>query len=402
MDARARVGAAFLSASGARPAYTRLVGTRRTLLRAGNHRTVGRPGLSPDALRSLRPGAAARRAAFLGPDAVACLHCGLRFRAIRRKHLRVIHGYGSRDAVAAYRRRWGVGVGATTCRLLRQKYRSGLVRRWTGLGRRWPRARVIAEIRHLAARRRRFGSSGGVPRPIRSAAKRHFRTWPRALRAAGVRPAQLKVAPKVPLAEVLAGVRRLHAAGRPVTQKATLRGHPSWIYVGRREVGAWRAVLKAAGLPAAAGRAPPEWAAPRRPPGPGGARTRRRKWTPEAAAAWVRRAGASGRPVAERNAPGGLVGFVRETLRRPWPAYVRGLGCRDALRREPVAWSRAAVVRLLRRRYREGKAMNADAVWRDDQRLRKHTARYFASWPAALKAAGLAGEGRVRLGHSLW
>ena len=106
----------------------------------------------------------------------------------------------------------------------------------------WTKRRVTEAIQdlyvHGPARKNR------VSRPaVRAAAQRHFGSWGRALRAAGVEP---RVFERWTPERVIEEIQARHGRGLSLT--SVWREHPRLFAAGQRYFGGWHQALRAAGL----------------------------------------------------------------------------------------------------------------------------------------------------------
>jgi hypothetical protein len=82
-------------------------------------------------------------------------------------------------------------------------------------------------------------------------------------------------------------------------------------------------------------------------------------------------------------------------FKKEWPDIIRGLGFPYEGRKR---WSKEKVVRALHRLHRARPKMNCESVRRHDLALAQAAARYFKTWPRALRAAGIDPD-TIRLKH---
>lgn len=199
---------------------------------------------------------------------------------------------------------------------------------------RWSPAKILAKIRLISRRNRplsvmemdqRYGN-------VVSAARRHFGSWSKAVQAAGVDPTKLKRVVPWNRERVLEAILTRALRSEPLV--ARLVDPRSLVEAGHRFFGGWQSAVSAAGLD-------PRMTemAPRR-----GQRTRPKRNPAQITATSVNR---------------------------------------------PGSWSKERVVRVIGLRVRDGKAVNAYAVSRDDSKLYSAARRCFGSWDIAMRAVGL-------------
>lgn len=199
---------------------------------------------------------------------------------------------------------------------------------------RWSPARILAMIRVISRRRRPMTTLqlDQRYRNVVSAARRHFGSWPKAVQAAGVDPTKLQRVVPWNRERVLEAILTRALRSEPLVQR--LVEPRSLIEAGHRFFGGWQSAVTAAGLDPRITQMPPR-------PGP---RTNHKR--------------------------------VRPTV----------IGNQAV---QPGFWSKERVVDALGLRVREGKALNAWAVSRDDSRLYSAGRRYFGNWDTVMRAAGL-------------
>jgi hypothetical protein len=303
-----------------------------------------------------------------GPDAIVCRLCGKTFRAITFSHLRFAHGQEGERPVRDYKRRFGLPAAASrdTRRLMRRRREE----HWDRLGKHWTRARVIREIRRLVAAGACLNQRA-VPLTLYVAGQRLFGSWARALRAAGQDPERHRKYPRLDAGGVIAAIRALLADGRKLSDRTADREHPHLHDVAERIFGSWGAALRAAG------------ANPRD-------HRERRLWSIASARAWVLTRHEASRSVASGEASLALRRFVQEETGLSWSRFVVSLGVPYPRALKRLDWSRKMVIAEIRRLAKGKEPMNRKAVERRVGQALIHQARkYFGSWDAALRAAGI-------------
>ena len=298
---------------------------------------------------------------------VRCLHCRRLYRAVEAAHLRARHGYRGPHPVLAYKRRFGLEQAWSTA--TRQAIADGVAGRYGRRGRAWSRRRVLVEIRRRARRGISLAASD-TEASLKLAGRRYFGGWGAAVEAARVPYEGVRKTTAWSRARVIREIRALRDRGEPLTNRHARRHHVALRRAAiRRFPSAWGRALKAAGVDPAAVHRPPS------------------RWTPESAAAWVRRVARTPRQsLAESQAPTGLLAFVA-SQGLEWPAFVASLGVRPPgppNRR----WSKALVAAEIRRRHAAGKSLRGSSFRTDDANLYNMGRRLYGTWEAALRAAG--------------
>lgn len=304
-------------------------------------------------------------------DAVECRLCRKSFRAVTNTHLVRAHAFDSAHPIAEYKARFGLERAecAETRELQIRSYRETLRRQ----GRLWTPERILGEI----LRRARDGaalnlSAVGRERPLLVwEAVRHFGSWKRALRAAGLDPERFALRRRWTSETLLGELRRLHAGGIPLTGPACDRQVRGISQAARRLFGTWRAALRAARLD------PP----PRPAPAP-------RVWTRARVLEELRTLA----PAAPR---------AREVLRtRPalvraawkfWGSWARALEAAGVPPPRPPrrTWTPESILLEIRRRAESGRTLRARGVATACGGLWAAARREFGTWAEALRRAGV-------------
>lgn len=298
---------------------------------------------------------------------VRCLHCQKLFRAVVAVHLVRRHGYRGRHPVLAYKRRFGLEQAWSTA--TRQAIADGIAGNHGHRGRAWSRRRVLIEVR----RRLRSGASlasTAVEPTLTAAGRRYLGTWAQAVEAVRVRYDAVRKTRVWSRQRIIAEIHAMQRRGEPLHEGYAKRQHGALYKAAiRRYPSSWGRALKAAGIDAQAVQAP------------------HTEWTMRKAAAWVRRvARIPERSLGVSQVPVGLRRFL-ERQHVEWSAFVISLGER-APGPSHRHWSKAAVVREIRRRHAAGKSLRVRPLMREDQSLYVRGRAFYGSWETALRAAG--------------
>lgn len=175
-------------------------------------------------------------------------------------------------------------------------------------------------------------------------------------------------------AEVLKGIKALKAKGEKLNSSHITRRHSGLGYAARQYFGSWEAAIKAAGINYESIR-------------------HRGYWTCDKLAARIRELHKAGKPLhysAAETDYGGLVGAANAHF-GSWRKAVEGAGLDYTKIKHQKEWSRPAIVREIKRMKREGLDLSTTVPVRAKYRILHAAAiRYFGTWSAAMKAAGLA------------
>jgi hypothetical protein len=174
--------------------------------------------------------------------------------------------------------------------------------------------------------------------------------------------------------EVLRVIQDLNARHLPLNSGSIARTQPALAYAGRRFMGSWEAAIAAAGLDYS--------------------RIRRKSfWSRERVVARIRELRRQQLPLhvsrAERDY-GGLVGAATIYF-GSWRQAIAAAGLDYAAIKRQKEWSRQEIAREIRRMRREGVSLTTTIAVRARYRtLHAAAIRYFGSWAAAMRSAGLA------------
>ena len=366
--------------------------------------------------------------------AIECRLCKKSYKAINWSHLKAKHGMGEAYAVEDYKKRFAIS--RTRCLDSEMKRRRSYIGFLKREGKLWTKERVLKEIR----RRRAKGlpiNHGAVAKThsgedLRSASLRIFKTWDRALTAAGFDPWEIRQSHRW-TKKTLVRELRSSATGKVfIPENVPAKRYRRLYRAACSFFGSWSAAVQAAGLKAV--------------------RTPRRNWTKREAFARIRERARQGLGVAEGDVleqESSLYWAVRRLTGMSWTRAIQHLGFRgrvvlwdkELLKQElrrwhrtgktrlpgisrvalqlaandwfgswwkaleaagvrprsrpPVRWTRAEVLKRLRRRCREGKSMSWRAVLNDEKRLYRATRRFLGKpWTEVMRDMGW--DGRVK------
>ncbi len=303
------------------------------------------------------------------PDYICCRHCHRDFRAITVSHLRSTHGYTSDHPIQDYKRRFRLS--SATCREVRTRIREKQEAFWAKKGQRRTRPMILAEIRRLH-RAGRHLRQRDVANWLYLSASRTFGTWRAAVQAAGLNYDKVSGIEHWSRERVIAEIQAL--AKRHVLLNATyVQQHfPTLHNVAvKRFPRSWAKALFAAGLN------PYEHKMPRG------------RWDNTKAAKWVRKHARRGRSVLAQRAPVSLVSYVQSRTKGGWAAFVESLGLVYPGIKRRRDWTADKLVAEMRKRKRAGLPMYYKAVQRTYQALIFQAKKFFGSWDAARRAAGV-------------
>lgn len=117
-------------------------------------------------------------------------------------------------------------------------------------------------------------------------------------------------------------------------------------------------------------------------------RQRRGAWDRDKAVHWVESRIRKRRSVLAKDAPPALKCFVWDHSKLRWTDFIESFGISYPGVKKRLDWSAKSVVKEIRRRKAQGKAMNYGALKREHQRLLCQAVKFFGSWDDARDAAG--------------
>jgi hypothetical protein len=173
--------------------------------------------------------------------------------------------------------------------------------------------------------------------------------------------------------EVLKSIAAIHAKGEKLNSGHTARAHPGLAYAGRQYFGSWESAIRAAGLDYDDIR-------------------RKNFRTCESIAREIKDLKKAGKPLhysAAETSYGGLVGAANAHF-GSWRKAIEAAGIDYTKVKRQKEWSRSEIAREIKRMKKEGVNLSTTIPVRAKYRILHAAAiRYFGSWAAAMKAAGL-------------
>lgn len=367
-----------------------------------------------------------------GPDRIVCLHCGNEYRVISAHHLRAKHGYEGPHPVREYKERFGLRI--AVCEEVRERASEVQFEYHTREGRHHTADEIIAYIRERSAGGEPLARAR-VPGWLADQASRRFGTWDDALRAAGEDPLDHRLLGGWTRDDILDRIRQV-AAEVPMSDRRAFREHQKLYGQAMNEFGAWSRALKAAGLDPAEHRDERYWTIEeaegwvrerhaegesfRSRDAPNGAApfiarktgmtwvefveslgieypeyARRKPWTNAEVIRKIRarrRAGEAMFRQAVEDA--GLGALVRQAITRfgSWDAALEAAGMDPMAVRQKRPWTRDAVVEAIQERHRQGLSLVQERVVEDDRRIVVAAGKLWPKprpWLRAIRAAGL-------------
>ena len=251
------------------------------------------------------------------------------------------------------------------------------------LCRRWTKGEIVACVREAL----RAGESLVFQEFVRrhtteaNAAIRIFRSWGRALRAAGLDPKEHFAPTKWSIEIARARVLARHAAGKPLFAKCFPAGLVLHV---RRRFGTWPKFVVSLGL------------APAR-------ADLQLDWTARRVLEWIRDRRRRGLPLSTRAVIAAGGSATLHQARKFFGSYRAALkvaGLDPATVFLTRSWTRAAVLAAIRARLASGKSMVRGTVYSEASGLVGAAARFFGySWQKAMRAAGI--DPRLHDGHGV-
>lgn len=259
---------------------------------------------------------------------------------------------------------------------------------------RWTPERVVDAIR----RRQALGQDLSTKAVVRdenrlySAAQRLLGSWRTALEAAGISIAKTARLQRNiwDRPRVIAAIRKLHAAGRSVKAREANEALPGLVQAAYVYIGSWRTAVEEAGIdPSALRRSK-------------GRRKPRGYWSDQRVIEEIRNRADEGLSLVLSKANREAGGLVKAAFKfcGGWAEAVEDAGFNyDDIRLGRV-WTKRRVVEMLQERSRSDKPVTMVQVIEDgEQSLSEAARRLFGSWPAAVRAAGLASHRIRRRSH---
>lgn len=173
--------------------------------------------------------------------------------------------------------------------------------------------------------------------------------------------------------EVVREVRRLKKEGGPLNSGAVAQTYPALAYASRKYLGGWEQAIEAAGLDYSKIR-------------------RKNFWNKKRIVEKIHELHKEEKPLyvsAAERMYGGLVGAATMYF-GSWRKAMKSAGFDYADIKRQKEWSKKEIVREIKRMHREGLPLTTTIPVRKKYRtLHAASVRYFGSWAAAMKSAGL-------------
>lgn len=246
----------------------------------------------------------------------------------------------------------------------------------------WTRERVIRELLAHEARGRRF-SSNDVESRLYQAGVRLFGSWHHALLAAGISPARVRALVRWPREKILAVIVAIAHQSRRLGQDELRRRHGGLMKAAEREFGSWPKAVATAGVTLVVQK--------RTPP-----------WTRESVIQAILERSLKNAPLGSTTVQPPSLAAAAKRFFGSWRAALDAAGIQPPVRPQPAApsagarepashprWTAQIVVDALLARLRDGKRMNALAVYSENSALYRAALRSFGNWRGALASAGL-------------
>lgn len=303
------------------------------------------------------------------PDKITCRHCRKKFGAITYKHLVFIHGYEPEHPIVEYKERYLIPK--ALCLRGRKKLKRVMKNHWAELGQDWTRLKVVDQIRRRRQARRSLRANR-VPDRLYLAGRRFFGTWKAAVEKAGLDYDSITARRRWNRDKIIRHIRELARDHVLLDATHIRRQYCDLFRAAEKEFPkSWAKALRAAGLD------------------PDEHKQRRGRWDRDKAVAWVRTRVKNGRPILGRDAPRDLLDFVRNRLEASWTEFIESLGIPYPGIKKRRDWNKKTVVKEIRRWKAKGNRMNYAALKAGFQALLIQAKKYFKSWDAARKAAGV-------------
>ncbi len=198
---------------------------------------------------------------------------------------------------------------------------------------------------------------------------RHYRTWGRALEAAGLNVETVSRRRKWNVQRIIHAIHELYSRGVALHNKSVRKTDQSLTQAARKILGSWDNALMAAGYD------------------PASIRRQRRPWTKSELMALIQQRVAAGAPLTLN---GMLPVSARYAVKRLFGSFAAGLRIAGVLRRPAKfpRWSKAVIVAAIRQRHDANQPIHCAGVIASQPRLYDAARRYWGSWNQALRAAG--------------
>ena len=181
----------------------------------------------------------------LRSDHITCKHCGRDFGAITFRHLRNIHGYDGDHPINEYKHKFRLQ--SAMCGEARNKVSEAKEAFWAKRGQHWTGRTLIAEIQRL--HRAGSLPCKRVPVRVYMAGRRLFGSWQAAVEKAGLDYEEATGVRNWTPAKVVESIKELAKRGVPLSATYIRDHHPTLLNVAtKRFPRSWAKALKAAGL----------------------------------------------------------------------------------------------------------------------------------------------------------
>lgn len=198
---------------------------------------------------------------------------------------------------------------------------------------------------------------------------RHYRTWGRALQAAGLDAEIISRRRTWTPQRIIQTIHELHSRGVALHQKSVQEIDQGVTQAARKLLGSWDNALAAAGYD------------------PARIRRQRRPWTKSELLGLIQRREAEGAPFSLN---GMLPVSARFAVKRLFGSFAAGLRIAGVLKRPEKfpRWSKAVIVAAIRQRHADGQPVYCTGVIKSQPTLYDAARRYYGSWNHALRVAG--------------
>ncbi len=362
---------------------------------------------------------------------ISCRLCLRTFQAITATHLVRKHQFDPDHPILDYRER--VRTRQTRCLDSLGRLRKGIRGHFERIGRRWTRKRVVEVIRNMLKDRRPLNSAwvSEHRNDLMMAAMHHFRSWERAIRAAGLVYESIRLVRSWSEREITDALRKMARDGEAMNSAAASRRSPALVQAARKRFGNWSAALRRVGIDPEKVAKARRWSrarileAIRSLPRPlrayeikriasgleHAAKTRfgswafalrragfaypklyeAKRWPRQKVLETIRARSREGRPIRSRDIEEELNGLWEAGRREfgSWPEAVAAAGVAYPAREWKWKWPRSRVLEVLQERVQACRPLGRSSVEREVRGLVRAAQRCFGSWPRALEAAGI-------------
>lgn len=202
------------------------------------------------------------------------------------------------------------------------------------------------------------------------AAKRHYGTWGKALKAAGIDRESVSNRRDWTVSRVVRTIHDLDRQGVALNHASAARADPGLVRGAKNLLGTWDNALQTAGYDS------------------GAVRLHRPRWTRKQIVALLQRRAHEGLPVAAQDIVPRTAVSAAQKLFGSWAAAREVAGLAGPPARRPH-WSRVTIVEAILLRRQADKPLDYTTAVREFSGLHDAARRYFGSWREALRAAGI-------------